>query len=125
MKNPLADPLVENVIVDPIDQVVRSLLLTGRIFDAVYAERIGLIDEVVVDAAGMDHAMDRFVDWVLTSAPEAAAETKRLVREMAHRARDQSLTEEMARRAADRRLTPEATEGLDAFFEHRKPAWRG
>ena len=34
----------------------RGLFATARPFDAVYAEKIGLIDEVVADAAGLDAA---------------------------------------------------------------------
>ena len=60
--------------------------------------------------------MERVVDELLTSGPEATREAKRLVRERPG-------GEEAARIAARLRAGTEGQEGLRAFLERRKPAW--
>ncbi|MEI9964090.1 MAG: enoyl-CoA hydratase-related protein [Caulobacteraceae bacterium] len=103
----------------------KALFVTGRSFDAAYAERIGLVHEVVADAAAMDHAMDRYIDWAMTSAPEAVADAKRLTWDVWARPIDHGLMEETAKRLARARTSEEGREGLKAFLERRKAAWRG
>ena len=57
----------------------KALFMTGRVFDAAHAEKIGLVHEVVADAAGLDAARDRLVTEIMACAPGAVADTKRLV----------------------------------------------
>jgi methylglutaconyl-CoA hydratase len=84
------------------------------------------VHEIAADAAGMDHSMDRLVDWVITGAPGAIAEVKRLVRDLAERPTDRgSLTEDLAVRLAHRRVSEEGREGVEALLSHRKPGWFG
>ena len=51
----------------------RPLFATGRVFDAAFAEKIGLVHEVVADAAGLDAARDRLVSEIMACAPGAVA----------------------------------------------------
>jgi methylglutaconyl-CoA hydratase len=92
----------------------RRYFLTGERFDAETALRIGLVEEV---AADLDGAVDRLVDDLLTSGPEAVREAKKLIRERPH-------GEETARIAARLRAGDEGQEGLRAFLERRAPSWR-
>ncbi|WP_082765356.1 MULTISPECIES: enoyl-CoA hydratase-related protein [unclassified Phenylobacterium] len=101
----------------------RRLLLTGEIVEAARAERIGLVGEVAADTAELDKAMDRVVDRVMTSAPGAVAEIKRLVLEMRDRPLDATTLEAAARRSADVRGSAEAREGVAAYLERRRPPW--
>jgi len=101
----------------------RALFVTGQTIDAAYAARVGLVREVLADAADLDRAMDRLIDWVMTSAPQAAAETKQMLREAEDR--DEATKDQLARRGAALRAGAEAREGVAAFLERRKPAWRG
>lgn len=101
----------------------QALCALGRTFDAAEARRLGLVEEVVESAADLDHAMDRLIDWAMTSAPEAVAELKTLVAEIALEPLDHALTESLAQRYAERWVSPEAREGVAAYLEHRKPQW--
>ncbi len=99
----------------------RELFLTGERFDAAKALAIGLV-RAVVPAAELDAAVDARVGELLKAGPQAVAEAKRLIRDVAFRsaADVQQLTVE---RIADRRVSPEGQEGLSAFLEKRKPDW--
>jgi methylglutaconyl-CoA hydratase len=91
----------------------RRYFLTGERFDARTALRIGLVHEVTGD---LDAAVDRVVEELLTSGPNAAREAKRLVRE-------QPTGVDTAHIAARLRTSPEGQDGLLAFLERRKPGW--
>jgi methylglutaconyl-CoA hydratase len=93
----------------------RRYFLTGERFGPAVAERIGLISEV---AAVLDGAVERVVDELLTSGPEAVREAKRLVRPEPARGVD------LARLAARMRTSEEGQEGLRAFLDKREAAWR-
>jgi len=92
----------------------RRLFVTGERFDAETALRIGLVSEVASD---LDAAVDRVVAELLAAGPLAARWAKRIVRERPD-------GPETARWIAERRTSEEGQEGLRAFLEKRKPAWR-
>jgi methylglutaconyl-CoA hydratase len=92
----------------------RRFFLTGERFDVRTALRIGLVQEV---ADEVDAAVERFVDEILRSGPEAARAAKRLARERP------SDGDELARIAAGLRSGDEGQEGLRAFLDKRKPSW--
>jgi len=104
-------------------RAARGLFATGRVFDAAYAEKIGLITEVVPDAAGLDAAHDRISAEILACAPDAVADAKDLVADVYGRQIDHGLMEETARRIAAARVGEEGQEGIRAFLERRKPRW--
>jgi len=101
----------------------RSLFATGQTFDAALAQHIGLIDEVVEDAAGLAAARERFAAEIMACAPGAVAASKRLVAEVAGRAIDHGLMADTARRIAHARVGEEGQEGVRAFLQRRKPGW--
>lgn len=92
----------------------RRYFLTGERFDARAALRIGLVHEV---AADLDAACERVLAELLAAGPEAVRAAKRLVL-------DAPLGDETAQRIAERRASAEGQEGLRAFLEKRRPAWR-
>lgn len=104
-------------------RAARGLFATGRLFDAAHAEKIGLVTEVVADLAALDAARDRIGAEMLACAPEAVADSKRLVEDVAFKAIDHGLMEETARRIARARVSAEGQEGVRAFLEKRKPSW--
>jgi methylglutaconyl-CoA hydratase len=99
----------------------RELFLTGDRFTAERAREIGLVNEVVAPEK-LDEAVNAKVSSLLSSAPEAIAEAKKLIRlvpEMdAARAREYTLT-----KIAELRASPEGQEGMRAFLEKRKANW--
>jgi methylglutaconyl-CoA hydratase len=101
----------------------RRLFATAEAFDADFALRIGLVDEVVADAAALEAAQARLAEAVMACAPGAVGEAKRLVDEVALRHVDHGLLSHTAHRLAAQRVSPEGREGVRAFLERRNPSW--
>lgn len=101
----------------------RELFLTGERIDAERACRIGLVNEVVAPEA-LDAAIRARVDALLTSAPGAIAEAKRLIR-IVPRLEAEELRNYTISKIAELRASEEGQEGMRAFLEKRKPRWAG
>lgn len=103
-------------------RTARALFATGSVFDAAYAEKVGLITEVVADTAGLDAACARIATEMMACGPIAVADSKKLVEDVAYRP-IADMMEETARRIARTRVSPEGQEGVRAFLDKRKPSW--
>lgn len=101
----------------------RALFATGRTFDAAHAERIGLVTEVVADSGGLATVKARITREIMACGPEAVADAKRLVADVAWRKIDHHLMDESSHRIARARVRPEGQEGVKAFIEKRQPRW--
>jgi enoyl-CoA hydratase/carnithine racemase len=101
--------VISPFVVPKIGQHARRYFLTGERFDAQTALRIGLVHEVADD---LDAAVQRIVDELLTSGPNAVREAKRLIR-------DRPAGADTARLAARMRTSEEGQELLRAFLERR------
>ncbi len=100
-----------------------ELILTGRIIDAVEAERIGLVNLVVPHAELLSAARVMAAE-IMRKAPLAVALAKRVVR----RGIDSSLTGGLEiERFAQALLfgTEDKQEGVAAFIEKRQPRFKG
>jgi methylglutaconyl-CoA hydratase len=104
------------------DSHARALFPGGRRFDAVRAQRIGLVHEVVEGASALDAAVDAAVGDVLASGPTAVRAAKAIVREVRGLGHG-SAKWHTARVIARQRVTDEAREGFAAFDEKRRPSW--
>ena len=100
----------------------RGLFATGRLFDAAYAEKVGLVTEVVADAEALEAARERIAAEMMACAPGAVAESKRLVEDVAYQPIE-DVMDETAKRIARARIGDEGREGVRAFLEKRKPSW--
>ena len=100
----------------------RALFPGGRRFDAIRAQRIGLVHEVVVGEAALDGAVDTALADVLAAGPTAARAAKAIVREVRGLGHGASKWH-TARVIARQRTSEEAQEGFRAFAEKRRPAW--
>lgn len=103
-------------------RTARALFATGSVFDAAYAEKVGLITEVVADAAGLDAACARIASEMMACAPGAVADSKKLVEDVAYKPIE-DVMEETAKRIARTRVSPEGQEGVRAFLDKRKASW--
>jgi methylglutaconyl-CoA hydratase len=101
----------------------RRYFLTGEIFKAPVARDLGLVHEVVDDVPALDAAVERLVAALRGNGPNAVAAAKRLIREGLARSREDSI-DHTARAIAALRASPEGQEGLGAFLEKRRPAWK-
>jgi methylglutaconyl-CoA hydratase len=100
----------------------RALFPGGRRFDAVRAQRIGLVHEVVEGEGALDAAVDAAIADVLAGGPTAVRAAKAIVREV--RGLSHGSTKwHTARVIARQRITAEAHEGFAAFDERRRAAW--
>jgi methylglutaconyl-CoA hydratase len=100
----------------------RRYFLTGEIFKAPEAKAIGLVHEVA-SAERLDDATASITAAVLGNGPRAVAAAKRLIREGLALPRDEAI-ENAVRAIARLRASPEGQEGLGAFLEKRRPAWK-
>ena len=100
----------------------RRYFLTGEIFKAAEAKAIGLVHEVVPGEA-LDGAVARVSDAISGNGPRAVAAAKRLIREGLALRRDDAIANAVHTIAA-LRASPEGQEGLGAFLEKRRPAWK-
>lgn len=100
----------------------RALALTGERFDAVRAQTIGLVHDVVDDEAALDRAVAAALAQLGGASPTAIAATKALFARVAETPYDATL-ELTARAIATQRTSPEGQDGLRAFLEKRPPAW--
>ncbi|MDK8768908.1 enoyl-CoA hydratase family protein [Corynebacterium freneyi] len=94
-------------------------LLSGDVFDAAEAARIGLVTEVADDpaAAAAAYAAD-----LLVCSPQGLAETKALLNHAILEAFDQRGSE-LAATSSRLFASSEAKEGMAAFLSRRRPAW--
>jgi enoyl-CoA hydratase/carnithine racemase len=100
----------------------RSLLLGAAPIDAVRAETIGLVNEVVQSGTALTRAVEVAASWA-TAAPLALAATKRALF-----LSDCGLAEALEREARDQRrlvATDDAAEARSAFREKRNPEFKG
>ena len=82
---------------------------------------MGLVHRAV-PSADLDAAVDAVVEQLLSSGPAAVASAKELIREVGPLALEAAVPV-TARWIAALRATEEATEGMGAFLEKRKPRW--
>lgn len=104
-------------------RLAKLLFATGRLFDADYAQAIGLVQEVVADAAALEAVQKTLVAEIVACGPSAVGEAKRLVDDVADHPIDHHVMDETARRIAGARVSEEGREGIRAFLEKRKPNW--
>lgn len=100
----------------------RALFTTGERFNAPRALQIGLVHEIV-PAPALEASLQKKTDEVLTAGPHAVRVAKEIARTVGSLAPD-AVQAWTARRIAQRRASEEGQEGLRAFLEKRKPAWR-
>ena len=101
----------------------RRLTLTAEVFQAPFAARIGLIHESVPAEQSGSSSSIILSRHLLAAGPNALAEGKRLIRDVAGRPIDDALTRDTAARIARVRASDEGQEGIAAFFEKRPPNW--
>ena len=105
------------------EKVARDLLLTGRLFSADEALRIGLINEVVPAEKLLDRCRE-LAEQLMENSPASLTYTKRLLSDHA-RAELDSQIEVAIRENAAIRATADFREGVASFLEKRKPKWTG
>ncbi len=105
------------------EKQARDLLLTGRLFEAEEAARMGLISEIVPAENLMAHARG-LAALLMENSPSSLRATKQLLTDHAS-AELEAQIEAAVRENAAIRTTADFREGISSFLEKRKPVWTG
>jgi len=116
-------PAMISVVVLPKlgEHLMTRLFLTGERFDAGRALEYGLLHRVV-PRDELEAAVQEELDLLSLAGPRALAEAKRLVRTVARLPEDEAFAY-AEKKIAELFASDEASEGMAAFQEKRKPAW--
>ncbi|MFZ3215360.1 MAG: enoyl-CoA hydratase-related protein [Candidatus Acidiferrales bacterium] len=101
----------------------RELLLTGRIFDAAEAFRLGMVTEIVPSEDLLKRAHE-VAALFLAASPTSLRRTKRLLLQYNEKEIAQEIELATQENAAIRG-TEDFREGLASFLEKRQPKWTG
>jgi methylglutaconyl-CoA hydratase len=101
---------------------VRRYALTAERFDVKEAYRIGLVHEIV-PLVELQAAGERMVEHLLTSGPEAIAQTKACALRSACSKIDDEVFAGLIECHAAQRQSDEAAEGFASFLEKRPARW--
>jgi len=105
------------------EKQARDLLLTGRLFGAEEAARLGLVNEIVAPGRLMARARE-LAALLMESSPASLRLTKRLLSNHARAELDTQIDAAVRENAAIR-TTADFREGITSFLEKRKPVWTG
>jgi methylglutaconyl-CoA hydratase len=105
------------------EKQARDLLLTGRIFDAEEAARLGLVSEIVPGENLLKRARE-LASLLMQNSAASLLATKKLLTDQARAELDAQIDEAVRSNAAIR-MTADFREGISSFLEKRKPVWTG
>src|SRR5271169_5343766 len=105
------------------EKQARDLLLTGRLFSADEAARMGLVTEIVPADNLMARARE-LAGLMMENSPSSLRATKQLLTDHARAELDAHI-EAAVRENAAIRSTADFREGISSFLEKRKPVWTG
>jgi enoyl-CoA hydratase len=98
-------------------------MLTGRIFDATEAEKIGLVTQVVSDEELLDAAMSKAVE-IIANSPWAIFQTKEVMWTALEIPGRQAAADLENRTQVLAGMTGDSTEAIMAFLEKRPPDFK-
>jgi methylglutaconyl-CoA hydratase len=104
-------------------KIARDLLLSGRLFDAAEAYRLGLVNEIVASENLMVRARELAMR-LSENSPSSMTATKRLINGFISTQLDGQIAEAIEDNARIR-TTADFHEGVTSFLEKRKPRWTG
>ena len=102
----------------------RRYFVTGEVFDAAIAARIGLLHEAAA-ADTLDETVERAIHLLGRGGPVAQGEAKRLALRVAGMTRESAerIDADNANLIAQLRVSDEGQRGLAAFLDKRAPDW--
>ncbi len=100
----------------------RELMVTGKRFDGVEAEKWHLVNHAVPPEQ-LEEKSQALINEIMTAAPVAVRETKKLIARIIESQNLNKNIDFTARLIARLRAAEEGQEGMAAFLEKRKPFW--
>jgi methylglutaconyl-CoA hydratase len=104
-------------------KTARDLLLTGRLFGAEEAFRIGLVNQLAAPEELMTRARE-LAATLMENSPTSVRATKALINGFIKQQLDLQVAQAVEDNARIR-TTEDFREGISSFLEKRKPVWRG
>ena len=104
-------------------KTARDLLISGRIFDAAEAHRLGLVNEIVESAQLLARARE-LAGSLQENSPSSMRATKALLNGFIGKDLDRQFADSITQNA-QARTTADFREGITSFLEKRKPKWTG
>jgi methylglutaconyl-CoA hydratase len=101
----------------------RELLLTGRVFGAEEAHKLGLVNEIVAPEQLMPRALE-LAAQLMENSPASLQATKKLLSGYTREQLDRQIRQAVQANGAIRQ-TADFKEGITSFLEKRKPKWTG
>ncbi len=101
----------------------RELLLTGRVFGAEEAHRLGLVNEIVAPEQLLPRAYE-LAKQLMENSPASLQATKKLLSGYTREQLDRQVGQAVQANGAIRQ-TADFKEGITSFLEKRKPKWTG
>jgi methylglutaconyl-CoA hydratase len=101
---------------------MRRLFITAERFDAMVAQRNGLID-LIVPMEKLDETISSCIEQVRSSGPKAIGEIKNLLYQL-QKMDIKDYKEYTVEKISELRVSEEGQEGIKSFLEKRKPRWR-
>jgi len=105
------------------EKQARDLLLTGRLFGADEAVRMGLISEIVAPENLLPRARE-LAALIMENSASSLRATKQLLTKQGRAELDAQIDSAVRENAAIR-TTADFREGITSFLEKRKPVWTG
>lgn len=118
----IPQPILPQLIAAMGVRNVRRYAISAERFTAEQANIMGLVHEVAPPMQ-LERTAARCIDAFLRNGPDAVAQTKAKILELAETAVDEKTAEDLARLHSEKRQSAEAREGLSAFREKRNPSW--
>lgn len=101
----------------------KELMMTGKRFKAPEAMRWNLVNHICKTEM-LEEELQKTIKQLLSSAPEAVRETKRLIDKVVNsKGITDGLIDETVNKIAELRASAEGQEGMAAFLEKRKANW--
>ena len=111
-------------VVDAIGlKASRRYFQSAERFFADKAMQLGLVDEVV-EIDQLTIAVEEMISTLLKNSPRAMRQAKKLAFDVAYQDINEQLLSDTSERIASIRVSDEGQEGLNSFFEKRKPLWQ-
>ena len=100
----------------------RRYLLSGEVFAAAEAYRVGLVHELATEDK-LDATVNEILGHLVLGAPKALAATKECIARTLENRISPPLVPELCSHHASMRASAEAREGINAFLDKRVPVW--
>jgi len=99
----------------------RDIFLSGEIFNAEKANKIGLVNEVV-KPSDLEKSVDSYISFFKKTSRQAVSSSKALIQILRPKVSDK-LIDETARRLADTWESNDAQKGIKGFLDKSKVIW--